>query len=162
MKKLTEVFLLVAVLGLGLARSAMADNIDAHMVTVTVNPINEVAISGGDLTLTINTATAGNNPDPVTNSTTCDLDWTTNEATKKITVATDLLAPTFTLKVVAENVTGVGTAAPEVTLSITATNFVTGISTTIGGCDLKYTASATAAQGTGSDFHTVIYTLTAG
>jgi len=154
----------MAVLGviLGLIGLAMAANTDFHTVTVTVEAINEAAITGGDLTLTINTATAGQEPDDAVDNTTCDLDWTTNEATKKITVETNLAAPTYTLKVVAQNVTG-GTAAAEVTLSTTgADDFVTGVATTTGGCDLQYTASATAAQGTGSDVHTVTYTLTDG
>lgn len=154
----------VVVMGLVLAVGilAMASNTDNHTVTVQVQAINEIAIAGGNLVLTINTATAGQEPDDAVDNTTCDLDWTTNEATKKITVETDLAAPTFTLKVLAQNVTG-GTAASEVTLSTTgANNFVTAIGTTIGGCDLQYTASATAAQGTGSDVHTVTYTLTDG
>jgi hypothetical protein len=106
-----------AVLGvvLGLTGLATALNTAEHTVTVTVEAINEAAITGGDLILTINTATAGQEPDDAVDNTTCDLDWTTNEATKKITVETDLLAPAFALKVVAQNVTG-GTAAAEVTL----------------------------------------------
>ena len=153
----------MAVLGavLGLIGLAIAANTADHTVTVTVEAINEAAITGGDLTLTINSATAGSEPDDAVDNTTCDLAWTTNEAAKKITVETDLAAPTFALKVLAQNVTG-GTAAAEVTLSTTATNFVTGVATTTGGCDLQYTASATAAQGTGSDVHTVTYTLTDG
>jgi hypothetical protein len=153
----------VAVLGglLGLIGLAMAGYTDNHTVTVQVQAINEAAISGGNLTLTINTATAGQEPDDAVDNTMCDLAWTTNEASKKITVETDLAAPNFTLKVVAQNVTG-GTAASEVTLSTTADDFVTGVATTTGGCDLQYTASATAAQGTGSDVHTVTYTLTDG
>jgi len=47
-----------------------------------------------------------------------------------------------------------------VTLTTTAIDFVTGVATTTGTCDLSYVASATAAQGTGSDVHTVLYTLT--
>jgi molybdopterin-binding protein len=153
----------VAVLGalLGLIGLAMAGDTDNHTVTVEVQAINEAAISGGNLTLTINTATAGQEPDDAVDNTTCDLAWTTNESSKKITVETDLASQNFTLKVVAQNVTG-GTAASEVTLSTTAGDFVTGVATTTGGCDLQYTASATAAQGTGSDVHTVTYTLTDG
>jgi rhamnose utilization protein RhaD (predicted bifunctional aldolase and dehydrogenase) len=147
---------------LGMIGLATAANTADHTVTVTVEAINEAAITGGNLTLTINTATAGQEPDDAVDNTSCDLDWTTNEDTKKITVETDLAAPTFTLKVLAQNVTGVGAAAAEVTLSTTPTNFVTGVAETTGGCDLQYTASATAAQGTGSDVHTVTYTLTDG
>ncbi|MBI5058799.1 hypothetical protein HZB60_03325 [candidate division KSB1 bacterium] len=138
-----------------------ADNIANHTVTVQVDVINELEISGGNITLTISTATAGQNPDDATNNT-CGLQWTTNEATKKITVVTDQSSPNFTLKVVATGVTG-GTAAAEATLSSTvADDFVTGISTTLGSCTVGYTAQATAAQGNGSVVHTVTYTLTAG
>jgi hypothetical protein len=160
MRKLV-VCLVVVGLVFGASILAMAANTDNHTVTVQVQAINEAAISGGNITLTINTASAGSEPDDAVDNTTCDLAWTTNQATKKITAETDLAAPTFALKVLAQNVTG-GTAAAEVTLSTTATDFVTGVATTTGGCDLQYTASATAAQGTGSDVHTVTYTLTDG
>ena len=135
-----------------------ADN-DSHTVTVTVGAINELAIVGGNITLTLTPGTPGSDPDDATDDTTCDLLWTTNELSKKITAETNLGAPNFTLKVTATNVTG-GTAAGEVALSTTATDFVTGVAMTTGTCDLSYVASATAAQGTGSDVHTVLYTLT--
>ena len=136
-----------------------ATDTDQHQVTVQVNAINEVALDGGDINLVINSATAGSNPDDAVDNSSCDLRWTTNEASKKITVQSSLGSPTFTLKVVAQNVSG-GTAASEVTLGTTAADFVTGVSLTTGSCDLQYTASATAANGTGSDVHTVTYTIT--
>lgn len=160
MRRITVVLLSGVVLLALTGPTALAGNTDNHTVTVTVNAINEVGITGGNITLTISTATPGQEPDDAVDST-CTLAWTTNEATKKITAATDLAAPTFTLKVLATGVTG-GTAALEVTLSTTAADLVTGISTTTGGCTLQYTASATVGQGTGSDVHTVTYTLTAG
>lgn len=132
---------------------------DDNQVTVQVNAINEIALVGGNITLTINSATAGSNPDDDVDNTTCDLLWTTNETNKKITVVTDLGAPNFTLKLVAQNVTG-GSAGAEVTLSTTAQDLVTAISETVGNCDLQFTASATAAQGTGSDVHIITYTIT--
>ena len=137
-----------------------AGDSDTHQVTVTVAAISELAISGGNVGLTINTATAGSEPNDAVDNTTCDLLWTTNETSQKITVATSLAAQTYTLKVAAQSVTG-GTAASEVTLSTTATDFVTGVATTTGSCDIQYTASATVAQGTGTDTHTTVtYTLT--
>jgi len=141
------------------AGTASGGSSASHTVTVTVSAINELAISGGNITLTIDSATTASGPDDATDSTTCDLLWTTNEASKKITAETDLAAPNFALKVVAANVSG-GTAASEVTLSTTAADFVTGVGTTTGSCDLSYTASATAPQGTGSDVHSVLYTIT--
>ncbi len=155
--RVLAVALTVLVAMAGVARGASTDS---HTVTVQVNAVNEIAISGGNLTLTISTATAGSDLDDATDNSTCDLAWTTNQASRKITAATDLGAPTFVLKVVAQNVTG-GTAASEVTLSTTAADFVTAVSQSSGTCDLAYTASATAAQGTGSDVHTVTYTVTA-
>ena len=148
-----------AALCLGLPMVAMGASSDNHSVTVQVLAINEVAISGGNITLTINSATAGSNPDDVVDNSTCDLAWTTNQLSKKVTVATSNGAPNFTLKVVAQNVVG-GVAAAEVTLSTIAADFVTGVAMTVGNCDLQYTASATAAQGPGSDMHTVTYTIT--
>ncbi|MBD3336070.1 MAG: hypothetical protein GF355_11200 [Candidatus Eisenbacteria bacterium] len=157
MGKRVCVCLLAAILA---SSAAPAGTTDSHTVTVNVSAINEVGITGGNITLTIDSATPGSEPNDASDATTCDLDWTTNEASKKITVATDLASPNFTLKVEAANVTG-GTSAGQVTLSTTAQDFVTGISTTTGTCDLSYTASATAADGTGSDTHTVTYTITA-
>lgn len=152
---------ILSVVALGFAGNAMAGTTASHDVTLTVSAINEVAVSGGNITLTINTATAGLDPDAQTDATTADLDWTTNEATKKITVASDAAVSAATLKVVAANVSG-GTAASQVTLSTTPADFVTAISTTTGGCDLSYEASATAAQGTSSNTYTITYTITAG
>ncbi len=143
-----------------LASAASAAQSASHTVTVQVNAISELTLTGGDMTLTLNTATAGGQPDSVV-SAPCALAWTANQANARITVETSLASPTFTLKVVAQGLTG-GAAAPEVTLSNTAADFITGAGNTTGACSLRYTAYATAAQGTGSDVHTVTYTLTAG
>ena len=149
-----------AVLLIGIAGIAAAANNDAHQVTVTVNAINELALTGGDITLTINSATAGSDPDDDTDVT-CALDWTSNETGKKITVVSSLVTQNFTLKVLATGVTG-GTAAGQKTITDSAQDFVTGVAETTGGCTLSYTASATAAQGTGSDVHTTVtYTIVA-
>lgn len=151
--------LAVVTVFVGLAGVAGAASSDNHTVTVQVNAVNEIGLSGGNITLTVDTAVPGSDLTGPTDNTTCDLAWTTNQASKKVTVQTDQAAPSFTLKVAAQNVSG-GTAAAEVTLSTTAQDFVTGISQTVGSCDLAYTASATAAQGTGSDVHTITYTIT--
>lgn len=157
MKKLAGLFLAFAIFAMtSLAYSQANDN---HTVTITVAAINEMSIVGGNIDLTINAASPGSDPTPVGDNTTCDLNWTTNEASKKITVGTSLASPNYTLTVVAENISG-GTAAASVTLSTTATDFVTSISNVFGTCDLGYTASATTANGAGSDAHTVTYTIT--
>jgi hypothetical protein len=160
-KRTAIVFLLAAFLILGVIGYALAADNDSHTVTVTVSAINELAITGGNVTLTINTATAGSEPSDAVDNTTADLDWTTNVASKKITIVSNLASGSqdFTLKAVAQNVTG-GTAASEVTVNDSAADFVTGISTTTGGCDIQYTGQALIADGTGSDVHTITYTLT--
>ena len=159
MVKRAAIFLMTIVVLLSFAEVSFAAATDSHTVTVQVQVINELGISGGNVTLTINTATAGSNPTDAQDNTTSDLLWTSNESSKKVTVATDLAAPNFTLKTLAQNVTG-GTAAAEITLSTTVSDFVTGIGSTTGNCDLQYTASTTAASGTGTDSHTITYTLT--
>ena len=144
------------------ANTIWAAATDNHTVTVTVSAINELAIVGGNVTLTINTATAGSNPDNQTDATTSDLLWTTNEASKKITILSNILAASanFTLTAEATGISG-GTATAAQTPTTTAADFITGVATTIGTCDLSYVGSATAAEGTGSDAHTITYTLTA-
>ncbi len=137
--------------------SAFAADQASHQVTVIVEAINELAISGGDIVLTIASAVQGQDPDPVSNSD-ASLNWTTNESDKKIVVETDLAAPLFDLSVEASNISG-GTAAGSVAISTTAQDFVTGISLTSGDCSLLYTAEAEAADGTGTDVHNITYTL---
>jgi hypothetical protein len=88
------------------------------------------------------------------------LEWTTNELSKKITVASDGAYSTYSLAVVATGVSG-GSAAVSVALDDTDTHdFVTGVAETTGSCTIQYTASATAAAGDGSEAHNVTYTLT--
>lgn len=151
--------LLAALTVLFSASMVLAADSDGHTVTVNVSAINEVAITGGNVTLTINNATAGAEPDDATDTST-SLDWTTNEQSRKITVVSDNATPNFTLKVQATGVTG-GTGAGEITVTDSAQDFVTGIAETTGSATLSYTASATASAGDGSDIHTVTYTITA-
>jgi hypothetical protein len=141
----------------GIGRGQSSAN---QTVTVQVAAINEIAVTGGNITLTINTATAGSEPDAASDNSSCDLLWTTTEASKKITVATDQASPTFDLMVKPKFVTGGTGVSGEVTLTTSAQDFVTDVATTTGSCDLQYNAVATASDGTGSEVHTVTYTLT--
>ena len=154
-----QLFICAILMSLAMAGMALAADTDNHQVTVQVVAINEVGITGGNITLTINSATAGSQPTDDVDNTTCDLAWSTNQSSKKITVQTSLGSPNFNLKVIAQSVTG-GTAGSEVTVGTSAQDFVSSISTTVGSCDLQYTASATLSDGTGSDIHTITYTMT--
>jgi hypothetical protein len=121
----------------------------------------------GNPTLNITTGAAGSEPIPVVNTATRLRYWR-QAAISKITVRTTCPGQSFTLKVVATGVTR-GVAAPEVTLvnGMLDTDFITNIPRTgvwiYVTVTLRYTASATFAQGNsteqGNDVHTVTYTI---
>jgi hypothetical protein len=137
---------------------AAASDTDSHTVTVTANAINEIAVTGGNLLLTINTATAGSDPTSAVDATT-GLEWTSNATGKKITIESDIdSSPGYSLKALATGVSG-GSPEAEVTISSAAQDYIGGVSTTTGSCTTRYTASATAAGGTGSDVHTITFTI---
>ena len=117
---------LIALFALAASVNAFAADTDSHQVTVEVMPINELALDGGDVYLLINTATAGEDPDPATDAS-ASLRWTTNESNKKIVVATDNAAPKFRLFVEAGGVSG-GSGAGQLELSTAPQDFVSGIS----------------------------------
>ena len=148
---------LITLAALVVSTSAFAAADDQHMVTVEVLPINELALDGGDVYLRIDSATAGEDPDPAFDSS-ASLRWTTNEANKKIVAATDNAAPKFRLFVEAGSVSG-GASAGQLELSTSAQDLVSGISLTVGAAQLQYEARALASDGTGTDVHNVTYTL---
>jgi hypothetical protein len=126
----------------------------------------DISVLNGDVNLTISSATAGQQPAAATNES-CQLQWTTlnADATKKITVQSDVATPSFTLTVSAVNVSaGDGTAAGQVTLSTTAADLIVSIPAGVlvsdpGTCTLHYAASATAASGNGSENHAITFTI---
>jgi hypothetical protein len=120
-------------------------------------------VSGNPPTLTINTATAGQQPDEVSDSSTT-YSVTTNGSNKKITGALDSNMPQYTtLKANLAAPTG-GTSAGDVTLSATSSNLVTGISTLAEqGKTITYKFSAQPEAGTSiNDSRVVTFTLTDG
>ena len=132
-----------------------------HTVTVTVATISYLQINLGTVNLNISgaNAVAGQNSMSVTDQTS-SLTWGTNSSLQKITASTSLAAPLFSLKLLALNPT-TGVAAPEVTLSTTAADLVLSVGRSKGSCTLKYTGVALASQGTGSDAHTITFTVQA-
>ena len=125
---------------------------------------------GGNAALMITTGIPNGQPLPVQDAS-VRLRFRRQTVAAKITVATGCPNQHFTLAVVATGLTH-GIAAPEVTLTngMPETDFVTNIPARAGGspqaeCTLRYTASATFAQGNsvelGPDIHTVRYTLIA-
>jgi hypothetical protein len=142
--------------------SAQVYGTDSHNVTVTVATVNIVQVSAGTASLTLSAAavTAGVNlMGPVTNSATSLL-WGFNSSLRKVTVKTNLAAPKFILKVLAVAPTQ-GTASPEVTLSTTAADFLINTGRSSGSCTIQYSGCALASAGTGTDTHTITFTVAA-
>ncbi|MBI5058800.1 hypothetical protein HZB60_03330 [candidate division KSB1 bacterium] len=136
----------LALTGLIVARGAAAD----------------LSLTGGGITLVVASATAGSHPDPASDNT-CGLVWTKGVAdpTQKITARTSLGGPAFVLTVEAQSVVQ-GTGTGLVTLTTTDADLVTDITSTLSGSALLYyEVSATAPQGSGTEEHTITYTITA-
>jgi hypothetical protein len=121
---------------------------------------NSIVVVGGDITMLVSPL----NPSPTVDQT-CDLLWFANgQGHKRITVHSSLVNPRYELTVEAVNITGSGaqpgTPAGAVPLRGGVTvDFITRIRSSLGACDLRYAATATWAAGTGTDVHTVTYTL---
>ena len=157
LKTVAAAFILFA----GFSNAAMAQLASAdHTVNIEVAAISEIAITG-NATLTINSATAGSDPDNATdNSATYAV--TTNETAVKITAASNSnMASGVTLSVNAGAPAGAASAG-SVALSTTAADVVTGLgAVSQSGMTLGYTLAATAAAGqVATAAVTVTYTIT--
>lgn len=139
----------------------------AAIVAASVGRAADVAILSGDVSLTVTTAAAGQQPSAVIDES-AQLEWTTllTDPVKKIIAQTNLAGANFTLSVRAVSISsGDGTGAGAVVLSTTPADLVVDVPAGIeavdpGTCTLRYTASATAASGSGSDHHSVTFTIT--
>jgi len=160
LRKILAIELLTLALVLGGVAKGQTYGTDFHRVTVQVSQVTVVLVSLGTVNLSISgaNAVAGQNTMTVTDLSTSFL-WGTNVSQRKVTAQTNLAAPLFTLKVLAVNPTQ-GSAAPEVTLSTTAQDFLINIGKSSGTTQLLYTGVALASQGTGADAHTVTFTVT--
>jgi hypothetical protein len=124
----------------------------------------QFSVRGGNQTISVTTAVAGSEPTPVVN-TSSSLRYSAQANITRITVQTTCPNQNYTLTVVATGVTR-GVAAPAVTLidGAPASNLITNIPKAWGGnatVTLQYTCTALFSQGSGSDVHTVKYTLIA-
>ncbi len=131
----------------------------SNLITVTIAPITVLQFSTAILNLSITgaEAVAGQNQMILTDESST-LSWGTNSSAQKITVSTNLASPLFTLQVEPKNWTG-GTPMPPVTLTTTPTDFLRDIGRSSGTCTLLYTVTALASKGTGTDAHTLTFTV---
>lgn len=157
MKPLISIALLLLTPSLSLAQFASAN----HAVTVQVSAITVLQVSAGSVNLNIasSSAVAGQDMMSVTDQSTTLL-WGTNSSARKVTVSSSLTTPTFTLKALAVNPTQ-GSPAAEATLTSTPVDFMLNIGRSLGSCLIRYTGIALASQGTGTDSHTITFTIQA-
>ncbi|MEJ2611808.1 MAG: hypothetical protein P8179_17455 [Candidatus Thiodiazotropha sp.] len=158
--KTLKFFLSAAVLALALSRTILGADVSTHVMTFDFQAINEISITGNP-NLTIASATAGEQPQEVTNSLST---WaiTTNGANKRITASIDTAMPTnVTLKINVTAPSGSGTSQGDVTLTTSSADVVTGISSVAdSSLTVTYKLSATTQAGVlPSDTRTVTFTL---
>lgn len=153
--------ILVGLALVGVASTASAQPVTQD-VTIAVNAISQIAVVGGTQTLTISTATAGNQPTPAMAATFWAV--TTNQTNQKVTAQLDSDFPAG-FDVTAEmEAPSVGTSAGQRPLSTTSQDLVTGISTLAeSALDLTYRLSANASAGVlSSTTRTVTFTIVTG
>ena len=123
-----------------------ADNA-SQTVTYQVSSIDEISVSGNPSALIVNAAVPGSQPTAATDAAT-SYSITTNNSSRKITGGINSAMPSNTsLKVSLTAPTG-GSSAGQVTLTTTAQDLVTGISTLAeSGKSISYEFSATLAAG---------------
>lgn len=155
----------LSIAALALALTAAAGDASAQQQTVTfsIDPINQMSVSGNPGALTINAATAGSAPTSVSDASTT---WaiTTNQTGTKVTAAIDQAMPAnVTLRVSLAAPTG-ATSAGAVALGPSGADLVTGITQlSESGKVITYTLSATAAADVVANAsRTVTYTVVAG
>lgn len=131
----------------------------SHTVTVSVSSITVLQLSAGAVNLNVSGASVAAGQDLMTvTSDAAQLLWGTNSSLKKITVQTNLLSPQYALKIEAVNPTK-GTAAAQVTVASVARDLMLNIGRSSGTATLRYSAEALASQGTGTDSHTLTFTI---
>lgn len=160
MKKL--MLLVLAGLALFAAVSAYATDSDTQDITFEVQAINELVVSGDPGALIISTATAGAEPDAVTDDTTTYA-ITNNELNKKVTAQLDSAMPAnVTLSISVAACDTAETGGVQDLTDGTAKDVLTSIDLVVDSGDkITYTLDATVAAGVvGSTIRTVTLTLT--
>ena len=165
MKYIATLLAVLAFIGL-IGSAALGSNVTTQTVTYSVSAINEIGVSGDPGALAVTTATAGSEPDLDTDSSTTYA-ISTNQSNRKITAAINSnVAAGLTLQINLADPDGAGSAvsAGDVTLSTSAADVVTSITTLAASAKtIAYTFSATVAAGVvGSTNKTVTLTVTAG
>lgn len=145
------------------AASAFGQEASASQtLTLNVFETNKIDVSQKALNLVINQASLETGSPIEAVNEDGNLIWLTNGENKKITVVSNNASPRFLVKVNALDITGSsGVAAPEVTMNDnTVKDLVVGVTRSWGKCKIRFVASATVADGTGTESHVITYTIT--
>ena len=133
---------------------------DTHTISVQVSPITVVAVQGSAVAMSITDANLTAGVDAMTvQDETSRLLWGTNSSARKITAQTSLPAPLFELRLVALSPTR-GNPGPEMLLGTAPQDLILNIGRSQGSCTLRYTVTALASKGIGTDSHTITFTVT--
>jgi len=152
--------LVVAALACAPVASSQVFGSDTHTISVQVSPITVVAIQGTAVAMSITDANLTAGVDAMTvHDQTSRLLWGTNSSARKITAQTSLPAPLVELRLVALSPTR-GNPGPEMLLGTTPQNLMLNIGRSQGSCTLRYTGTALASNGIGTDNHTITFTVT--
>ncbi|MDQ7826695.1 MAG: hypothetical protein RDV48_28085 [Candidatus Eremiobacteraeota bacterium] len=161
--KMIKVTAAVAIIALIFSGPAFAADNASATVTYAVSGINEIAVSGSPGAMTISTATAGSEPDPVEDATTTYA-FTTNQTTRKITGALSANMPsglTLEVNLAAAGAPNAWSSTGYQSLSTSAADLATGGRKRASGLTITYRLSATVDAGEVSSGTTnVTYTLT--
>ena len=122
--KTSRTMIMSAFLVIAAAASASAQTATQDL-TINIQAINKIAVSGGAQTLTINTATAGNAPDDATVTTSWAV--TTNQSTMKVTASIGTDMPSGTTLILNMGAPTAATSAGNVVLAGAAKDVVTSI-----------------------------------
>ncbi len=166
MRKVAFLLLVVGLIGFIGSPTAMAASAsDTHDVTIQIQEIVAMEVTGGNVTLIISAVSdPGALPDAVTDNSTA-LDWTSNvsSGTRSITAALDsAYSAGIVLKITLSAPAGTnGSTAGQITLGTSAQNVFTGITNeNCVNATLTYEASLTQMVAPASETRTVTYTLT--
>ena len=149
---------------LALSMNAFASWTAEQLVTFTIGASNEISVSGPPRLMEILAASAGEEPDPVTDNNT-SISYSTNSSNKKISAGIDTDMPTgVTLQVHIASPGGAqGISQGAQPLTMTSADLVTGISkAAVQDATITYTLSATTtADPIENETRTVTFTMTA-
>lgn len=160
--KILKLFVLTLIFVLALNLNLAAANTATQDVTVDVQAINELAVTGSP-SIVINADTAGvsaGDSNFEVADTSSYISFTTNEASKKITAALDAAFSGITLEVTVA--TDGGSSSGLVTLSAADANVLSLGNLAESDNTITYTASCDINKTPASEMHTVTFTLTDG